>query len=1108
MSKLKYIFPYTWHLDQTEFDRTVIRTYGLTENNENICIHIEDFTPYVYIELPTTITWDDAKVKIVRQTFEKFLGDKYFAAFKLVKKKKFYGANIKPNETNKYNDLVYNKYPYIFCAFPNYEDIDLLYKRLFRPIHVDGIGRLQFKIHERKTKKDDNFFQILQLLCIRNIPTAGWISFEGHECTGSEKRTYCSKEYLVSYKSLSPEPSMDGKMPKPKVMSFDLEAFSSNPSRMPTASLAPDKIFQVSAVISETGSNTFKKYLLSLGDPDQETVGKDVIIKTYPTEPKLLLGFTELIQLENPNIIAGHNIFGFDIPYMVERSINGNYSKSFSKMGFYIDKESEYKEISWSSTAFKDQKFHYLDAEGRLFIDILPLIKRDYKLSNYKLKTIAENFKLGTKDPLSHLGIFKCYQLGTAQNSKGEYTKKGRKAMAICGKYCVKDSELVSLILNATQSWVGLVEMAKTCNVPIFSLYTEGQQMKVYAQIYKYCLNNSIVIDQNGYTINENENYVGAHVFPPVPGKYEMVVPFDFASLYPSTIIAYNIDYITWVNNPDIPDELCNVMEWTDHIGCEHDPNVIKYNELSDKIAVHEGTLKKLRDERDKLKNKKNEVKRNEIVDKINKFIEEVISPLKKERSILAKSKHKNVMCEKRYYRFLKEPKGILPTIIQNLLDARAKVRNQDITNTVNEKKKLIEKMKELEINNDLAQIDCIKQQLKELDDMLEIYEKRQLSFKLSANSMYGIMGISKGGKLPFMPGAMCTTYMGRTNIHKVCKLLTEKYKGELVYGDTDSNYVHFPHLKTAREIWDYSISVADEISKIFPKPIKLEFEKKIYAFFLILAKKYYMYRYCKADGIINNEIGSKGVLLARRDNSKFVRDIYEHVVSLIADNKPKEFIYDYLFTEINSLCSGCKPLEDFVITKSVGSYGDLIPVPYQTKNGTYKASIGNYKTPLLSSNPEERQQQLMKKKVDTPEEFYLSCLPAQVQLADKMGKRGMKVDPGTRLEYVIVYPDEHNKKLSEKIESLDYVKKYKDIIQIDFLHYLKALSKPMDTILSTTFKDENVTLNRYKFLIQRNKMLEELKSMSMAKIIYNDNSENNPENNNNPVNKYRKKVN
>ena len=50
-------------------------------------------------------------------------------------------------------------------------------------------------------------------------------------------------------------------------------------------------------------------------------------------------------------------------------------------------------------------------------------------------------------------------------------------------------------------------------------------------------------------------------------------------------------------------------------------------------------------------------------------------------------------------------------------------------------------------------------------------------------NSMYGSWGVKKG-YLPFLAGAMATTFMGRTNIEVVAKTIVEEYRGELVYGD------------------------------------------------------------------------------------------------------------------------------------------------------------------------------------------------------------------------------------------------------------------------------------------------------------------------------------
>ena len=414
----------------------------------------------------------------------------------------------------------------------------------------------------------------------------------------------------------------------------------------------------------------------------------------------------------------------------------------------------------------------------------------------------------------------------------------------------------------------------------------------------------------------------------------------------------------------------------------------------------------------------------------------------------------------------MKEPRGVLPTIIQNLLDARKHTRKVDMV-------KCKTKIKEFENLKGDHQIE-----IEKMKCLLGILDKRQLAYKVSSNSMYGAMGVRRG-YLPFMPGAMCTTYMGRVNIERVAKTIVEDYKGKLVYGDTDSNYIMFPHLKTAHETWDYAEYVANEITKLFPPPIKLEFEEEIYAFFFILTKKRYMYRKCLRDGVVDNKIGKKGVLLARRDNSNFVREIYEGTINRIADNESSQDIVYWILNEINKMFSQSKPHTDFVVTTSVGDSGGLQAEPFINEKGVKKAKIGNYTVPLLSNNKIEREEQLAKKGADNEESYYLLCLPAQVQLAERMKRRGQRVDAGTRLEYVVTNPEKHTAKQYEKVENTEYYVKHNDIIKIDYFYYLKALANPLDQILSVAFPEiSDFILDQYNFRWKIHyKLLYELKN-------------------------------
>ena len=151
-------------------------------------------------------------------------------------------------------------------------------------------------------------------------------------------------------------------------MGFDIEVNSTNPSAMPKAEKVGDKIFQISCVLAIEGDkeDKYEKYLLTLGQPEQETVGEDVLIYYYETEAALLEGFTTFIREENPNIIVGYNILGFDIPYMIARAKLNMCIFDFDRQGFHKFAHAKERIIKWSSSAYKNQEFEFLDAEGRV----------------------------------------------------------------------------------------------------------------------------------------------------------------------------------------------------------------------------------------------------------------------------------------------------------------------------------------------------------------------------------------------------------------------------------------------------------------------------------------------------------------------------------------------------------------------------------------------------------------------------------------------------------------------------------------------------------------------------------------------------------------------
>lgn len=769
--KLKFkmnFFPYQWIYNEQEKEYTSIRIYGINEENENVCLHVNDFTPYCYIELPETIQWNLKNSKLVVDKLTSLLAeDCYPNITSFMMKKKLYYAKVNEKGERKL-------YPFLFFSFFHKDHMKALSYKLKYEIYVVGIGKIKMKIHE------DDAPPILQLTSLNKISTAGWISFTGKEVEPKNKSTTFKKEYIVKYKALKNTSSLT--VGKPKILSFDLECFSSVSSAMPNSGKPSDKIFQISCVLCRYGeSNPNKelgvsKILLTLGSPLQNDVGKDVKIIKSDTEDDLLLSFQKLVSKEQPNIVIGYNIFNFDIPYLLKRAkLNGSYS-DFIMMGCNPDMIPEEKEIKWSSSAYKNQTFTYLDVEGILWVDLLPIVKRDYgRFDSYTLKKISTHFLGATKDPLDPKGIFECYELGMKAELKETSEKEkqeGFKALSVCGKYCVQDSMLVMRLFFTLNVWTGLTAMASVCNVPIFTTYTQGQQIKVYSQIYKKCTHENIVLEKNGYITKPSDIYIGATVFSPIAGCYDNVCPFDFNSLYPTTIIAYNICYSTLVDedSPEakyITDDMCYVMEWPEHFGCSHDPKVIERNKLDETIFTEKEKLKILRAERDKTKNKEN---REKIVKKINDTIES-LKPFQEKRNGIIKTISKKVVCEKRYFRWLKEPIGILPTVCMELLDARKKAKNE-MKNVKSKMNKLTPFTPEYNL----------------LQTQYDVLDSQQLALKVSCNSVYGALGVVRG-YLPFMPAAMCTTYQGRLSIEKASKKITDEFEGEIVYGDSVAHY-------------------------------------------------------------------------------------------------------------------------------------------------------------------------------------------------------------------------------------------------------------------------------------------------------------------------------
>lgn len=990
MESFKDIYVYYWKTEEiTEKNNyyTELRAYGLDTNNENCCIRILDCKTRLIIEFLEEDYLSKNFNSIKRSLSDLIYNKKDLETAKIIKRKKLYGCNIGDDLKPKLFDFLEIYFSSRIAMFS--------FKKKILNINFG----CPFKFHEVNAKTENQFFTT------QNLDPCGWISLK-KPIPSEEKISKCKHEFTIEKSQI--KKSEINIIPDIKIMSWDIEAKCKDISKNQGNHIT-DCVFQISCIFYSIQTKKYRKVLLTLGKCGN--FAQDVEVKIYRKESDLILGFTNIIKEEQPNVLTGWNIFNFDITFMINRATHHKILGEFLCFGF-TEESGEIISLKWSSKAFSTTEVKYINAEGILSLDLIEVVRKDHKLDSYSLGNVSKHFLKETKDDITFADLMRAYDafLKNKDSLEEEFTK--------VGKYCVQDSVLVVDLFNTLHIWIGFTEMAKTTSTTIMEIHLNGQQKKFFNQVYRYCYRENIIVETDAYRSKETDKYAGAYVFDPIPGLYEYVVPFDFNSLYPSLIIAYNLDYTTIVSEKEakkLPEHTIEKFEWADHISCDHDP-LIKQRKLLTNL-IDSCTSKSRKQE------------------------------FQKQRSNIVKKINKKIMCQDRKFYFLKKEyygKGVLPTIIQNLLDARKQVRSE------------MKKIKD--------------------PSVLAVLNQRQLSYKICANSMYGATGV-KVGSLPFMPIAMCVTYMGRISIQKTARILKE-IGGTIVYGDTDSNYVMFKeiqgeHKEKCKEIWEKSEQVAAEISKHFPDPMNIEFESVIYYKFMILTKKRYMYYSCDKEGNISQKIGQKGVLLARRDNSKFVKNIYEKTVMEVFSKKTKEEVLEYILNSIFDFVTKNNFNTDLLkINKSINDYNDC-NITYNSE--TQKYYIGNYivKEPPKDLTPEQQ------------EEFCIKTLPAQVQLELRQIKRGEEKSEGGRIEYIIL--DKINAtKQSEKIEDYKYFLANKELLRVDTDYYIQRLIDPLEQIFESIYQTQDYITNNLKQFILKTKTTREIKKLFRPKLVVN----------------------
>ena len=308
-----------------------------------------------------------------------------------------------------------------------------------------------------------------------------------------------------------------------------------------------------------------------------------------------------------------------------------------------------------------------------------------------------------------------------------------------------------------------------------------------------------------------------------------------------------------------------------------------------------------------------------------------------------------------------------------------------------------------------------------------EMYNGKQLAYKVSMNSVYGFTGAAKG-MLPCVQIASTVTLKGRSMIDETKAYVEKNFPGSKVrYGDTDSVMVEFDvGNRTGKEAIEYSWEIgeraAQECTKLFKAPNNLELEKVYCPYFLYSKKRYAAKLWTKGkDGNMNMDyIDVKGLQLVRRDNTPHMREVCKELLDVVLESSdtgpPKELALQRAI----ELIEGDVPNEKLILSQGLSD--------------SYKAK--GFSVSINSPDIKDINQ-------------------AHVQVVRKMRERqpGSEPQSGDRVPYILLDTGDPKAKAFEKSEDPKYAKD--NNLKVDYNYYfINKFLNPVCDLIEPLFED------------------------------------------------------
>lgn len=180
---------------------------------------------------------------------------------------------------------------------------------------------------------------------------------------------------------------------------------------------------------------------------------------------------------------------------------------------------------------------------GRLGFDLQKQVEKDHRLVDYSLGSLSEHF---------------C-KLAMPELNESSLAKLRQERPRSYAQHVLRKAEACLAIFDHLAYLYNFVEMARVTGCPLAYLLERGQAVKVQAQLLREARLRGFVLPSQRPGTGEDNSFEGATVLEPMSGFYRApVAVLDFASLYPSIMLAHNICYSTLLGagrerQPDAP---------------------------------------------------------------------------------------------------------------------------------------------------------------------------------------------------------------------------------------------------------------------------------------------------------------------------------------------------------------------------------------------------------------------------------------------------------------------------------------------------------------------------------------------------------------------------